>query len=42
MPQKTVRGFIGRFALASAGYVLAKVHLWALDRVFLAIGSARG
>jgi hypothetical protein len=42
MPQRTVRGVLGRFALASAGYLLAKVHLWAFDRVFLAIGSARG
>jgi hypothetical protein len=42
MPQKTVRGVLGRLALASAGYLLAKLHLWAFDRVFLSIGSASG
>jgi hypothetical protein len=42
MPQKAVRGVVGRFALASAGYLLAKLHLWAFDRVFLSIGSASG
>jgi len=42
MPQHAVRGVVGRFAFASAGYLLAKLHLWAFDRVFLSIGSASG
>ena len=42
MPQHAVRGVVGRFLLACSGYVLAKLHLWAFDRVFLAFGSAQG
>jgi hypothetical protein len=42
MPQHAVRGVVGRFALASSGYLLAKLHLWGFDRVFLSIGSASG
>jgi hypothetical protein len=42
MPHKAVRGAFGRLLFASAGYVLAKLHLWVFDRVFLSIGSAQG
>jgi hypothetical protein len=42
MPHKTVRGAIGRFLAVSAGYVVAKVHLWIFDPIFLEIGSRRG
>jgi hypothetical protein len=42
MPQQAVRGAFGRLSFASAGYLLAKLHLWVFDRVFLSIGSAQG
>lgn len=42
MPHKTVRGAVGRFLAVSAGYVIAKVHLWIFDPIFLEIGSRRG
>jgi hypothetical protein len=41
-PQKAVRGAIARLLIASTGYLVAKVHLWIFDRVFLEIGSRRG